>query len=286
MTPLAGRAALLTGASRGLGAALARAFWEAGASLLLAARSAPALEAVAAGLPPRAGQRAVIHAADLGDPAAPARLAAAAHEHFPDLHILVNNAAIVGPIGRAWDTDWDAWQAALRVNLLAPVALCRLVAPRMRARGGGKIINLSGGGAAGPRPGFSAYAASKAALVRFTETLAAELDGSGVDVNAVAPGMLNTRMQAAVLRAGPEQAGEGEVAQAGRAAEGEAQALDRAARLCVFLASPRSDGLSGRLISAAWDDWERLPERLDAVRASDVYTLRRITPQDRGLAWE
>ncbi len=286
MTALAGRAALITGASRGLGAALARAYWAAGASLCLSARSGDDLNALAASLPPRDGQQVVFYAADLSDPAAPAQLAAAASEAFPALNILINNAALQGPIGPAWDNDWDAWQTALRVNLLAPVELCRLCAPRLRAQGRGKIINLSGGGATGPRPGFSAYAAAKAGLVRFTETLAAELQDHGVDVNAVSPGMLNTAMQAAIVAAGPAQAGEREYAQARRAAEGEAAAFERAAALCVFLGSAASDGITGRLLSAVWDDWAALPARLAELRASDVFTLRRITPKDRGLDWE
>src|SRR6185503_10747901 len=135
------------------------------------------------------------------------------------LHILVNNAALVGPIGPAWENDWDDWQQTLRVNLLAPVALCRLCASWLPT--GGKIINLSGGGATGPRPGFSAYATAKAGLVRFTENLAAELKDRGVDVNAVAPGMLNTAMQIAIKNAGPARAGEREFQQALRATERE-----------------------------------------------------------------
>lgn len=283
MTALAGRSALITGASRGLGAALARAYWAAGANLLLAARSAGSLEALAASLPPRAGQRVAVCAVDLTEADAPARLAQAAQDAFPVLNILVNNAAIVGPIGPVWENGWEAWQGTLRVNLLAPVALCRLCAPRMAA--GSKIINLSGGGATGPRPGFSAYATAKAGLVRFTETLAAELLERGVDVNAVAPGRLNTAMQAAIIEAGPEQAGEHEYVQAVRAPDNEAAAFERAAALGVFLGSGASDGITGRLLSAAWDDWAALPARLSELRGSDLYTLRRIRPQDRGLAW-
>jgi 3-oxoacyl-[acyl-carrier protein] reductase len=285
MTALVGRTALITGASRGLGVAIAQAYWAAGASLFLTARSAEALERLAGDLPPRPDQRAIVFAADLADPTAPERVVAAARQTFTSINILVNNAAIVGPIGPAWENEWDAWQQTLRVNLLAPVALCRLCAPVMVANGGGKLINLSGGGATGPRAGFSAYATAKAGLVRFTETLAVELHAQGVAVNAVAPGMLNSDMQAEIVAAGPARAGDREYAQAQRALEGTAGSLERAAALCVFLGSTASDGITGRLLSAVWDQWEQLPERLDALRDSDVYTLRRIVPQDRGLAW-
>ena len=127
----------------------------------------------------------------------------------------------------------------------------------MRERGYGKIINLSGGGATGPRPNFSAYAASKAAVVRFTETLAAELDG--IDVNAIAPGALPTRMLDEVLASG-----------AGSTVE--PTTFERATALAVFLGSAASDGISGRLIAAQWDDWERSGRRC----RDDLYTLRRV----------
>ena len=151
----------------------------------------------------------------------------------------------------------------------------------MRERGYGKIINLSGGGATGPRPAFSAYAASKAALVRLTETFAEELRGTGIDVNAIAPGAMNTRMLAETLAAGPDRVGEHAYSLALRQRDEGGAGVERGAALAVFLASPVSDGISGRLLAAQWDDWESLPARVDALMASDVYTLRRILPEDR-----
>jgi NAD(P)-dependent dehydrogenase (short-subunit alcohol dehydrogenase family) len=139
----------------------------------------------------------------------------------------------------------------------------------MRERGYGKIINLSGGGGTGPRPNFSAYATAKAGVVRFTETLAREVEG--IDVNAIAPGALNTRMRDDVLDAGPERAGA--EYEPTRARGG--TSFEPATQLAVYLASAASDGVSGRLIAALWDDWRTLAEQdLDA----DAYTLRRITP--------
>ena len=119
--------------------------------------------------------------------------------------MLVNNAAITGPVGPLETNDWDEWTQTLQTNLFGTVLMCRAVLPGMRERGYGKIINLSGGGGTGPRPNFSAYATAKAGVVRFTETLAREVEG--IDVNAIAPGALNTRMRDDVLDAGPELAG-------------------------------------------------------------------------------
>ena len=120
----------------------------------------------------------------------------------------MNNAGINGPIGSTDEVDWDEWERTIRVNLFGSVLCCRAILPHFRANGYGKIIQLSGGGATSPRPRLSAYAASKAAVVRFAETLAEELRDTGIDVNAIAPGALNTRLLDEVLEAGPERVGD------------------------------------------------------------------------------
>jgi NAD(P)-dependent dehydrogenase (short-subunit alcohol dehydrogenase family) len=157
----------------------------------------------------------------------------------------------------------------------------RAVLGGLWARGYVKIVNLSGGGATAPLPNITAYAASKAAIVRLTETFAEELRGSCVDVNAIAPGALNTRMLEQVLEAGPDAVGEDFYAKAIKQRDSGGAGLERGAELALFLGSPASDGISGRLLSALWDDWANLPEKRETLMASDVYTLRRIVPEDR-----
>jgi 3-oxoacyl-[acyl-carrier protein] reductase len=152
----------------------------------------------------------------------------------------------------------------------------------LRHRRYGKFVNRSGGGATAPLPRFSAYATSKAAVVRFTETLAEELEEARVDVNAMAPGVLNTRLLEEVIAAGPERIGrEAFERAAGQRKEGGVP-LEKGAELALFLASAASDGISGRLLSAPWDDWASLPSKRQALAESDVFTLRRIVPRDRG----
>jgi 3-oxoacyl-[acyl-carrier protein] reductase len=284
MNVLKQRNCLITGASRGLGAKIAAAFWEAGANLMLVARTASALKQVADGLPRRADQRVITYAADLSDPQAPEQIIAEARKEFGALDVLVNNAGIQGPIGPCWENDWQAWQTTLQVNLLAPIALCRLCVPWMAQRGRGKIVNLSGGGATGPRPNFSAYATAKVGLVRFSETLAKETHSMRIEVNCIAPGAMDTAMLAAIVEAGPEAAGQREYELAVKACSTGEATLVRAVALCMFLASSASDGITGKLISAVWDPWETLPNHLEDLR-TDVYTLRRIVPKDRGMRW-
>lgn len=284
---LVGKHALITGASRGLGAHIARAMWHAGASLLLVARSADALLQIQNELmaETQRGQQVHVVIADLQTPDAVSTIVGEARRLWERLDVLVNNAGIVTPIDKVWDNDWHAWQVTIRVNLLAPVELCRACIPWMREHRQGKIINISGGGATRPRPHFSAYATAKAGLVRFSETLAHEVRDLQIQVNCMAPGVMHTDMLQAVLRAGPEHAGALEYAEALKQAETGGVLPQRAAELCVFLASAASDGITGTLLSAVWDPWESLPEHLHDVQGSDIYTLRRIMPSDCGKTW-
>lgn len=285
---LSGRGALITGASRGLGLEIAKAYAREGASVVLCARDPEALDeardAVTALATPGASVSA--HAADVSVPADVERLVAAALEELPDLSILVNNAGVYGPKGRIEDVDWQAWTHAIAVNLHGSVLPCRALLPHLRARGGGKIVQLSGGGATAPLPHLSAYAASKAAVVRFVETLAGEVADAGIDVNAIAPGALNTRMLDEVLEAGPDAVGAGFYAKAQQQAESGGTPLEKGARLAVWLGSAASDGITGRLLSAVWDPYDDLPAHREELAGNDVYTLRRIVPADRALDWD
>ena len=281
---LSGRAAIITGASQGLGRAIATKFVEAGSSILITSRSAAALDDAQRELTPiAAASGCSVHAraADVADAAACAAVVREAVRLMPSLDILVNNAGIYGPIGPIETVDWEEWTRAVHINLFGTVLMCREMIPILRGRGYGKIINLSGGGATAPLPRFSAYAASKAAVVRLTETFAEELRDSRIDVNAIAPGALNTRLLDQVIEAGPDRAGAQFHTRALKQQQDGGTALAQGAELAVFLASAASDGLTGRLLSAVWDDWRTLPQRLPQIAATDIYTLRRIVPEDR-----
>lgn len=284
---LTGRSAIITGANQGFGLAVARAYVAAGASVFLCARDAALLEQARAEVETlaTADQRVVAMATDVSNREQVEAMTAAALAAFPRIDILVNNAGVYGPLGAIEDVDWDAWVRAIEINLFGSILMCRAVLPHFKRHRSGKIVQLSGGGATNPLPRISAYAASKAAIVRFAETLAEEVRGDGIDVNTIAPGALNTRLLDEVLAGGPERVGQAFYERSLKQKQQGGAPLERGTSLAVFLGSTASDGITGKLISALWDPWESLPEHRDDLTETDVYTLRRIVPKDRNLNW-
>ncbi len=270
---LSGRTALITGGSRGIGWAIAQAFAREGAAICLLARASSLLAAASAELR-AAGAHAMAAPADVRDPDAVAAAFQSAQRELGAISILVNAAAIQGPIGAIDEVPPAAWRTAIEANLLGTFHCMQAALPGMKALGGGHILNFAGGGAATARPRFSAYAASKAAIVRLTETAALEMEPYCVQINAISPGAVNTQMLEEVLAAG-DRAGE----EFGRAMLQKRQGGEspgRAAALALFLVSPQARGISGRLLSAIWDDWESLPKLAATLPNSDLFTLRRV----------
>ena len=282
---MADRTCVITGASKGLGKFLAYRFWDAGFNLCLVARSRAGLEESVLALPERKGQQAVFLVCDLSDPVSVEELPAKVRACLPRLDVLVNNAAIHGPIGPLWENNLSMWQKAVQVDLMAPVFLCRAFIPWMKETGGGSIINLSGGGATGPRANFSAYASAKAGLVRFSETVAVETRELGIRINCIAPGAMKTALLGEVIEKGVGAAGDREFAIAKKVFAESGASMDKVADLALFLATDAGKKVTGKLISAVWDDWEHWPEHLKDLSSSDVYTLRRIAGRDRGFEW-
>ena len=168
---------------------------------------------------------------------------------------------------------------------MSPVALCKGLLSYMVNAADASILNLSGGGATGPRANFSAYASAKAALVRFSETLADEVKTQGITVNCIAPGAMKTAMLCAVLEGGEQSSGAREFAVAAKVFEEGGTSMDRVADLALFLSSSAARAITGKLISAVWDRWECWPEHVPELAGSDLYTLRRIVGRDRGFGW-
>jgi NAD(P)-dependent dehydrogenase (short-subunit alcohol dehydrogenase family) len=285
---LANKNAIVTGASQGLGKEIARHYLRAGASVAIGARDGAMLRETARELETEAqpGRRVFAQTCDVSSEQAVAEFCAIASEELGDIHILVANAGIYGPMGPTEAVPFDEWARAVSINLYGVLLPCRAIIPRFKERGSGKIVVISGGGATNPMPNISAYAASKAAVVRLVECLALELEPFGVQVNAIAPGALKTRMMEEVLAAGPEKVGPKFFAQNEKWAEEGATSLDLGASLAVHLGSEESGRVTGRLLSARWDPWQSLAERESELAASDIYCLRRIVPEDRGKKWD
>jgi 3-oxoacyl-[acyl-carrier protein] reductase len=284
---LTNRNAVITGASQGLGKVIAAEFLKEGASVLVCARGEPALSAARAELEKLAGpgQKVFSRVCDVSSEEQVSELAAFAARELGAIQVLVNNAGIYGPMSPTESIPWKEWTRALEINLYGVLLPTRAFIPEFKRAGSGKIIFLSGGGATNPLPNISSYAAAKTAVVRLMETLAEELRPWHVDVNAIAPGALNTRFLEEVLAGGKERVGDAFYAKALKQKESGGVPLEKGARLCAYLASSLSDGITGKLISAQWDPWEKLHEHREELAKSDIYALRRIVPEDRGKKW-
>jgi len=277
--------ALITGSSQGLGKVIAEWFLREGANVALCARTEKELLVARNELAQKfPAQKVVAKRSDVSDETDVNALAAFALRELGSLQALVLNAGVYGPMGPTESVSLEEWRRAMDINLYGVLLPCRAMIPHFKRASHGKIIILSGGGATNPLPNISAYAASKAAVVRLMETLAEELKPHHIDVNAIAPGALATRLVDEVLAAGPERVGTAFYEKNKQWKEKGATPLELGAALAVYLASAQSDGITGKLISAQWDPWEKLHE-FKAELNSDIYALRRIVPKDRGKAW-
>ena len=269
------RVALITGAGRGIGRAIALAYAKEGASLALAARTLSELEETAREAQALGALTQVVQV-DVTNEEEVADMVRQTVERFSTIDVLVNNAGAVGPVGPIYETDVAEWVRTIQVNVVGMYLCCRAVIPLMLRNDRGKIINLGGAGATIAWRSTSAYSTSKAAVVRLTEGIAFELQGANVQANVLGPGSINTRLWEE-LRDGAEAAGDSALFELGqRVTSGGGAPMDRAANLAVFLASDDSAQLSGRLISSVTEDLDALTPRIPEIMASDAYTVRRV----------
>lgn len=260
---------LITGAGRGIGKRLAIGFSHTKARVGLLGRSQGELDVTKLEIEDSGGTalrlRADVRKFD--------QVAAAVDRmtgEWGPVNTLVVNAAIQGPIGPFIDNRPASWMEVLETNVIGAMNSCRAVLPHMVERRGGKIIVIVGQGAASPRPRFAAYAASKAAVVRFAECVAEEVRGDNVQVNCMFPGETYTSMTDEILHAA-ERAGADEIEAAEKVQATGGTLSDRQIRLALFLASERSNHLTGKLIYVQ-DDWKKFEH--DSARP-DAFTLRR-----------
>jgi len=265
------KSVLITGAGRGIGKRLAMGFAQAGARVALLSRSQAELDLAKLEIE-HAGGNALRLRADVRDLEQLTAAVERVKVVFGAIDVLVASAGVLGPIGPLLTTKPKVWSEAIEINLMGAVNSCRAVLPSMIEKRSGKIILIAGGGSGHPRANFSAHAASKAALVRFAETLAAEVSDHNVQVNCLAPGSSYTNMTDEILHAGEERAGRREIEEAEQIQITGGVPPEKQIALALFLASQRSNHINGKLLSVQ-DDWKRFEN--DNVRP-EQYTLRRM----------
>ena len=268
---LAGEVAVVTGAGRGIGRAIALAQAKEGAKVALMSRTAPEIEAVAREIAAQGGT-AMTFVVDVVDLAAVTGAFEKIERDLGPVSLITNNAAAFAAIGPIWAVDPDAWWRDLETNIRGTFNCCRAAAPAMMARKRGRIINMTGGGTATSFPNGSGYATSKAGVLRFTECVSDSLAGSGVLVFAMDPGLVRTAMTEYQL-----------TSEAGRAylpnierlfADGIDVPPTLAARLSVEIGSGRFDKLAGRMLMAARGDLDLDEAAVNEIVSADLRSLR------------
>jgi len=265
---------LITGATRGIGLSIYRKCVEMGGVAVICSRSSKDIDLAVSQVDPKR-MRSMGVVADVSREEGCEQLVSETLNKYGRVDVLVNNAGIIGPVGPVERNEAVAWRSTFEVNIFGTMYCCQLVLPGMKARHGGKIINMAGAGVGGTRPmgNFTAYYASKAAVVAFTEALAAEVRGDNIQVNCVSPGGVNTYLTDYILTQGRGKVGDEVFDQMLRQKESGGESPDLGAEMVMFLASQKADHLTGRVVSAKWDSRESL---LDPSIGKNRYTLRRI----------
>ena len=277
----------ISGGTSGLGFQMAEHFVSSGASVIICGRNSVLVENSIRLLNEvaRSDQSILGFTCDVADAASVSKMFAEINQLGISVQVLICNAGVIGPIDEFLENDLTKWQNAFNINLYGTLYLVAATLPGMLLSKKGRVIHISGGGATSPLFGMSSYAASKAAAVRFIETVALEYKGSGITFNSVAPGMLKTKLLDQMLEAGPDRIGESLFNKSSAKADASSDSSARAIELIDFLLSDASSGITGKLISAEWDNWSDWPNHLDDLGSSDIYTLRRVTGRDRGQNW-
>ncbi len=281
---LENKCALITGGSAGLGYEISKAFLKAGCDIFITGRDEEKLKRALNQLSLEYPQRKIkALSSDVSSEKDCEHIIDSFIGEFKRIDILVNNAGVYGPFGSISKDNWKDWKEAIKINLFGSVYLASLVSELMKQNNFGKIIQLSGGGATNPLPYISSYAASKAAVVRYIETLAVELEEFNIDVNAIAPGALNTSLLDDILKNGKGKIDEKLYEKQLELKKTGGVSMNYGVDLCLFLASEKSNGLTGKLISALCDNYEDWMKNIDEVSNSDLYTIRRIVGKDRNF---
>jgi NAD(P)-dependent dehydrogenase (short-subunit alcohol dehydrogenase family) len=285
MAQLLGKNIFITGGSMGIGLATARICLEQKGNVLICARNGNDIKRAVESLKQEGHQNILGRVADVTKEE---EIDAALNEleaSFGPLSATIHAAGVYGAIGPITEVNPQEWFDAIKINLFGSFLVARHSCQRLKNHGGGRLVLFSGGGAAGPFPNFTSYACSKAAVARLAETIAQEMNPHNIEVNCLGPGFVITRLHQQTLLAN-EMAGKefvektkAEIAKGGVPAEVGASAA-------AFLISDEAKGITGKFIAAPYDSWKDFPQKIKELKESDIFTLRRIIPKDRGMAWQ
>ena len=273
---------IVTGSSRGLGFHIAKKFYEFGSHVILVSRNIDELKKAKEKIQKKNKKTNQIYilSGDISQKTFTDKVIKKTLYKFKKIDFLINNAGIYGPIGKIHTTKYSDIVDAININVMGSLNMCLAVIPHMKKRRKGKIIQIAGGGATKPIKNFSIYSLTKAAIVRFNETIAHELISYNININSVSPGFLKTKMTDDVIQAGKRKVGkeyyDRNILQKKLGGDG----FERACNLIIFLCSSRASHIYGKIISAIWDNWH-LFSKYKNISKNDVFTLRRIIGKER-----
>ena len=277
------KVAIITGGSRGIGKAIAERFAEEGCNLMLASRTKSELEKTAESIISQFSVSVSSCQTDIGNEDEVKSIVQQTITKFGKIDILVNNAAVIGPMGEISQIDGQEFFNTLKNNIGGTVFCTKAVIPHMKSQGQGSIINLSGGGGLSHLPYYDAYSASKAAIVRLTENFAIELENFNINVTAISPGAVNTKMFTEQLEADKNSIGNKNWNDLQNRLASGGDSIEKAPELALFIASENRKEFNGKVISATWDDWEKISNNKEKIINTDIFQMRRIVPKDRDI---
>jgi NAD(P)-dependent dehydrogenase (short-subunit alcohol dehydrogenase family) len=264
---------IITGASSGIGAALTQSLAKQGYTLYVCARRESKLNLITCN-----NTIAIGYKCDVSDEEQVKAFISYIQKYTTNIYALINCAATFGAIGKMIQTESKDWRRAIDVNLFGTYYMIKHVVPMMSAGLKPRIINFSGGGAFEATPNYSAYAVSKAAVVRLTETIAKELASLDIAVNAVAPGFVATEIHEQTIQSGIDNAGREHFDFTLKKLSGDSIPIEIPVNCVNFLLSEKANGLTGKTISASFDPWSnpKFHKNISEINKSDLYTMRRI----------
>ena len=274
---------IITGANQGLGLEIAKHFYQLGANIILCARDKKKLINVIKLFTKKSDQIIIAEKCDVSKPKDVDMFFKKILKKVKNIDVLINNAGIYGPKGNIENISWKDFKKTLDINLFGSIYFVKKIIPYFKKKNKGKIIQISGGGAASPLPFFSAYATSKAGIVRFVENVSKELNTYKIDINAIAPGPINTRMLDEVLRENPKNVGRTFYKKSVIQKKNGGTDIKKILYCIEFLSHKKSDRISGKLISVLWDNWKNFNKFKKDLRSSDIGNLRRVTGRERNL---